>query len=135
MQLYAGVIPVDESGRVALQQREHKLGLENAGLLTAFGGLAEGTEDAEQAALRELGEELALYVARAELHPLLECEKSAAGSLQTWCAIFRVRVPDVGTLRTSEGIGVVFGTPGELLARSDLSGVCRRAVKAVAVPQ
>ncbi|GCD92949.1 NUDIX domain-containing protein [Embleya hyalina] len=131
MRLYAGIIPVDGRGRAALQQRDHKPGIENPGLLTAFGGLAEGAEGAADAALREATEELGLRLTSTALHPLLAHEQRMPGSEPTRCVIFRVVVPDAGELRTAEGAGVVVGVPAELRVRGDLTDTCRRAVEAL----
>ncbi|MFF0086480.1 NUDIX domain-containing protein [Streptomyces canus] len=131
MRLYAGVIPVDGRGLAALQQRDHAPGIENPGLVTVFGGLAERGEDAVSAALREASEELGLRASRAELQPLLTHEKRQAASAPTTCVIFRVSVPSVGALRTTEGTGVLVGAPAELLSDRRLTDTCRRAVDAL----
>ncbi|WP_416955716.1 NUDIX domain-containing protein [Streptomyces sp. Agncl-13] len=131
MRLYAGVIPVDGLGVAALQQRDHSPGIENPGLVTVFGGLAERGENAVDAALREASEELGLRVSRALLQPLLTHEKRQVGSAPTMCVIFRVPVPSIVALRTAEGVGVLVGTPAELLLERRLTDTCRRAVDAL----
>jgi 8-oxo-dGTP pyrophosphatase MutT (NUDIX family) len=54
---YVGVILVDGHGRIALQLREHDRAL-NPDRWSVFGGHIERGEKPEQAAIREISEEL-----------------------------------------------------------------------------
>ena len=130
MRLYAGVVPVDGREWIALQHRDDRPDIANPGMITTFGGLAEHGEDAMAAVIREVAEELTLRLAPSDLTALME-HKQGVGTPSVRCVIFRIHVADVRQLRTTEGAGVITGTPESMLGDTRLTDTCRRAVTAV----
>lgn len=61
--IYAGVILIDRTGAILLQDRDETPNVLNAGRVTTFGGCAEADEYGYEAAMREMREELSLRVA------------------------------------------------------------------------
>lgn len=131
MRIYAGAIPHSHSAAlIALQERDYRPGVANPGLVTTFGGLAEGAETAAEAALREIREELGLMASEHDLQELLTHDKIDHDGRSTRCVIYVISVPDVRELTVWEGTGALVGSPIVLLKDSRLTPVCVRAVNA-----
>lgn len=101
--VFAAVILVVPDGRVAVQVRDDKPGIDNPGELMLFAGAVESGEEPEQAAARELGEETTL---RLPLEPFGAFIKSPqrhgrAGLVHAFIA----RDVDVSAIDVREGQG------------------------------
>jgi 8-oxo-dGTP pyrophosphatase MutT (NUDIX family) len=66
---FVGVILIDNQGRIALQLREHNREL-NPDHWSVFGGHIENGEEPEQAAIREIEEELSVILSPKKMEPL-----------------------------------------------------------------
>jgi len=71
---FVGVILIDEQGRIALQLREPDREL-NPGRWSVFGGHIEKGEEPEQAAIREIKEELSVVLSPKKLKSLGRFER------------------------------------------------------------
>jgi len=71
---YTSVVLKGTSGKLLLQLRENKKGVNYPGFWGFFGGAIEGKESPKIAALRELKEELNLNIKKKNLKKLFECE-------------------------------------------------------------
>lgn len=129
--LYAGTVLQDGTGLIALQWRDNAPGVENPGMVTTFGGLAEGAETAHAAAVRELQEEVDLSSRPVRLSWLLTLDKHRPDGSPIRCILFLGRIDDVRGLSVYEGQGTVLGSPAELLADNRLTDTCRSAVQAL----
>lgn len=129
--LYAGTVVVDRAGLLALQLRDDRPDIENPGMITAFGGLAEPGESAIAAAARELGEELGLAVSLDQLQPLLVLENRRGDGGAIRCELFVLEVSDVGALHALEGQRAEVGPPMEFVRDPRLTRTCRLAVEAL----
>lgn len=131
MRIYAGVVPVAPDGQIALQERDDRPDVVNPGMVTTFGGLAEGAESSLDAACRELHEELGLTAAPAELVEILVRDKVDHDGRGTRCVIYSLAVPGVTGLVVAEGTGALVGRPAVLLADPRLTPTCALAVRAL----
>ncbi|WP_410677050.1 NUDIX domain-containing protein [Amycolatopsis sp. cmx-4-68] len=132
MRTYAGVVVVGADGRVALQIRDDVPWIANPGMITTFGGLAEGDETPRAAAVRELGEELGIVPDAADLIELARQDKRETDGDLTHCVLYQLSVSTVAGLRTHEGAGVLVGPHREVLLDTRLTPTCRVAVEAFA---
>lgn len=132
-QRYSGVLLVLPDGQVLLQRRDDDPRIVNPGRVTLFGGLAEGGEDARECAVRELGEELGLVVAPAELAYLAGTVKEEDSGALTECSLYVLHLePDVELVQR-EGAGICRAGAAAALADPRLSEVARFGIAAFTV--
>jgi len=119
---YAGVLLITPNGKVIMQQRDSKTNIVNSGKITTFGGSLEANETPEEAALRELREELSLNLSKDEisLFKIFNKTKEIHGEDVT-CYIYVAKNVEPTKLRVNEGMGYVEISKDDNLGRLNLS--------------
>ena len=110
------VLVVSHEGMLLLQQRDDKPGINNPGMLSAFGGDCEpGDESPRQTALRELREETNITATADQLTYLASFYKSAViDGTPRWVSYYTVTDVDAATLEVYEGQGFVSVDPNAI---------------------
>ncbi|MBV9869350.1 MAG: NUDIX domain-containing protein, partial [Frankiaceae bacterium] len=108
--VYAGLLLQCANGDVLLQDRDNRAGIENAGLITTFGGLAEGDEFEYEAAIREAREELGLDLKPEDLEHLCDIRKTERDGSSTRVSVWIVEGVEPRSIQVFEGRGFVRGT-------------------------
>ncbi|MBV9487415.1 MAG: NUDIX domain-containing protein [Frankiaceae bacterium] len=127
--VYAGLLLQCANGDVLLQDRDNRAGIENAGLITTFGGLAEGDEFEYEAAIREAREELGLDLKPEDLEHLCDIRKTERDGSSTRVSVWIVEGVEPRSIQVFEGRGFVRGTVRDLQQNPRLTYTCRRTLE------
>ncbi|MFA5987205.1 MAG: NUDIX domain-containing protein [Candidatus Paceibacterota bacterium] len=127
---YAGALLVTSRGGVLMQRRDDKIGIQNPGLVTTFGGLVETGEKPEQTLLRELKEEVSLSLSAQDVSffKIFNKNKETHGE-DTTCYIYLVKNFDQGTIEVREGQGYIEVSKNDDLNRVKLSRLAREILE------
>jgi 8-oxo-dGTP pyrophosphatase MutT (NUDIX family) len=128
---YAGVIIVLPDTRIVLQQRDDKPEILHPGGITTFGGQVEINESFEDAAIREMAEELKLSLDRLRLRSLGYTRKVELDGSVTLCNIFVVDLNILENVVQQEGKELYIATKAEIEANPKVTDVCKTAVRSV----
>lgn len=125
---YSGVLLVSREDRFVLQRRDSKKGITNPGLLSTFGGQREKHEDARDAALRELAEELELHLERRDL-TCIGVVEMPVGAETSECSMFVAHNVTAPALVLHEGAGIeVLSYEDCVGAWDELTPLCRTTI-------
>ncbi|MBS3072513.1 NUDIX domain-containing protein [Candidatus Pacearchaeota archaeon] len=104
---YAGII-LFKGNKILLQLRDNSPKISNPNKWGIFGGGVERSETPEQAAIRELKEELGLRVDKLDLFLQTEFNNEKI-------YLFRLKIKNVSNLRLNEGADMAFFSKEEIL--------------------
>lgn len=126
----ANVLILDTHNNLILQQRDDKPGINNPGMITAFGGAAEPGETVRQAAARELQEETNLSAEEAELEFFTNVYQPTVNDGQPrWVSYFVLHVRNTNTLEVYEGRGYYTLASTTRLSEVNLSSTVKEAIE------
>lgn len=109
------VMAQDGAGRVLMQLRDDRPDIAAPGQWGLFGGAVEAQETLAEAAVREFHEETGVWLAEAELAPLVRVPSQARADGVLY--VFHTdRVIAPGEVRLGEGAGFAVLTPAQLLS-------------------
>ena len=119
---YAGVLLIAPDGRVIMQKRDNKPGITNPGKVTTFVGSVEAGDTPEEAAAREIKEELSLDLTAKSisLFKVFNKRKETHGEDST-CYIYLAKDIDVSAIEVKEGQGYVQISRDDDLEKLNLS--------------
>ena len=110
----AAVTLVDTHGNLLLQKRDDKPGINNPGMLTAFGGAIEGEETNREGALRELSEETNIdpsWAAENLEYLVTVYQPTTIQGIPRYITYYTLRGVDASTLEVYEGQGFEVVSP------------------------
>ncbi len=108
----ADVLVRNKQGCFVLQQRDHTPGINNPGMITAFGGAVEGNETPRQGAARELQEETNIRFSTDELRYICAVyQERVNDGKPRWVSFYLLENADTANLEVYEGEGAVIIPP------------------------
>jgi 8-oxo-dGTP pyrophosphatase MutT (NUDIX family) len=128
---YAGVLLISPDGKAVMQQRDVNPAITNSGKITTFGGSIGQGELPEEAARREIKEELGLDLPaeRLSLLGVFQKKKELHGE-DLACHIFIARDIDTSKFRVQEGQGYVEIIKDDDRSKLNLSVLAREILDA-----
>jgi 8-oxo-dGTP pyrophosphatase MutT (NUDIX family) len=126
-QAAAIVLLLTPDGRVVLQLRDDIPNIDNPGMITAFGGMAERGETPITCALRELLEETGLQPDPGDLRYVGAAAKLDWRGINTACVCFVIEGIDPAALVITEGRAIVLSL-AEIASDPRVTPYCRAMV-------